>query len=351
MRASRHALDANGNTLSDASGRSYTWDFENRLTQAVVPGQNGGTTTFKYDPFGRRIQKSGPLGSMNYLYSGPNLVEEVDQIGNLITRFTSGMSVDEQLSEFSSGTASYYEADGLGSTTSLTSPAGALSNTYTYDSYGKLTASTGTLANPFQYAAREADAETGLYYYRARYYDQNIGRFISEDPVQFRGGIDFYTYVSSNPVNFIDPSGLKACCNKPCMVDVRCWPIQKYNLGALGFKHCFVTVRTKDCELRDISGGPDNGRLAEWDTPAAPQPTAVTYQHSLVPCGMVDCMRAMAPAITNMNLPYHAGYQNSNSAFATILSACGLADLISYAPDGAVGSTPLRPPGGGGSAF
>jgi YD repeat-containing protein len=52
--------DANGNTLSDPSGKSYTWDFENRLTQAVVPGTNGGTTTFKYDPFGRRIQKSGP---------------------------------------------------------------------------------------------------------------------------------------------------------------------------------------------------------------------------------------------------------------------------------------------------
>jgi YD repeat-containing protein len=62
------AYDANGNTLTDASGRSFTWDFENRLTQAVVPGANGGTTTFKYDPFGRRIQKSGPLGTTNYLY-------------------------------------------------------------------------------------------------------------------------------------------------------------------------------------------------------------------------------------------------------------------------------------------
>jgi len=65
--------DANGNTLSDAQGRSFTWDFENRLVQAVVTGQNSGTTTFKYDPFGRRIQKSGPLGTTNYLYDGMNL--------------------------------------------------------------------------------------------------------------------------------------------------------------------------------------------------------------------------------------------------------------------------------------
>ncbi|HTS09731.1 MAG TPA: hypothetical protein VMP68_29465, partial [Candidatus Eisenbacteria bacterium] len=63
-----YTYDANGNTLSDAQGRSFTWDLENRLVQAVVSGTNGGTTTFRYDPFGRRIQKSGPLGATNYLY-------------------------------------------------------------------------------------------------------------------------------------------------------------------------------------------------------------------------------------------------------------------------------------------
>lgn len=64
-----YTYDANGNTLTDAQGRSYTWDFENRLVQAVVPGANGGATTFKYDPFGRRIQKAGPNGTTNYLYA------------------------------------------------------------------------------------------------------------------------------------------------------------------------------------------------------------------------------------------------------------------------------------------
>src|SRR5271156_5094559 len=81
-----HTYDANGNTLSDPSGKSYSWDFENRPTQAVVPGT--GTTTFRYDPFGRRIQKSGPLGATNYLYDGPNLLEEVDSSGNVLARYT-----------------------------------------------------------------------------------------------------------------------------------------------------------------------------------------------------------------------------------------------------------------------
>ena len=132
--------DANGNTLSDPSGKSYTWDFENRLTQAVNPGV--GTTTFKYDPFGRRIQKSGPLGTTNYLYDGPNLLEQVDNSGNVLGRYSGGPWIDETLSQLQSAASSYYEQDGLGSVTSLSNAAGALANTYTYDSFGKLIAST-----------------------------------------------------------------------------------------------------------------------------------------------------------------------------------------------------------------
>src|SRR5271169_6476348 len=94
------ALDANGNTLSDPSGKSYTWDFENRLTQAVVPGT--GTTSFRYDPFGRRIQKSGPLGTTNYLYSGPNVLEELDQSGNVLAKYTQSPGTDQPLAEIRS---------------------------------------------------------------------------------------------------------------------------------------------------------------------------------------------------------------------------------------------------------
>ena len=88
-----YTYDANGNALSDPSGKSYTWGFENRLTQAVVPG--AGTVAFKYDPFGRRIQKSGPLGTTNYLYDGANLLEELDTSGNVLARYTHTTIIDE----------------------------------------------------------------------------------------------------------------------------------------------------------------------------------------------------------------------------------------------------------------
>jgi RHS repeat-associated protein len=75
-----------------------------------------------------------------------------------------------------------------------------------------LTASTGSVANPFQYTARDSDSETGLRYYRARYYDPSIGRFISEDPARFSSNQpNFYSYVGNSPLINFDPTGLALC--------------------------------------------------------------------------------------------------------------------------------------------
>jgi len=144
----------------------------------------------------------------NYLYDGPALLEEVDAAGNVLARYTHGQFLDEQLSELRSNTTSYYEADGLDSVTSLSNASGGLANTYSYDSFGNLTASTGTATNPLRYTGREFDSETGIYNYRARYYDRSTGRFISEDPISFLGGTNVYRYVDNSPSNLVDPTGL-----------------------------------------------------------------------------------------------------------------------------------------------
>jgi RHS repeat-associated protein len=216
-----YTYDATGNTTgkTDSTGTtSYTWDFENRLTQVTLPG-TGGTVSFKYDPFGRRIQKSFTQGTntttMNFVYDGNGLIEQTDQNGSVLARYTQGQNTDEPLAESSAGATSYYEQDGLGSVTSLTNAAGAFAQTYTYDSFGKITNSTGTLTNPFRYTGREFDTETGLYYYRARYFDPNAGRFLSEDPIRFNGGVNLYAYVSNNSPNLGDPNGLLQVCCRP----------------------------------------------------------------------------------------------------------------------------------------
>ena len=146
------------------------------------PGSRG-TVSFKYDPFGRRIEKISPTTTSIFAYDGDNLIEETNSSGTVMARYSQGLNIDEPLAMLRSSTTSYYEADGLGSITSLSSGAGALAQTYAFDSFGKQTASSGSLTNPFQYTARESDPETGLYYYRARYYDSNSGRFLGGDPI------------------------------------------------------------------------------------------------------------------------------------------------------------------------
>jgi RHS repeat-associated protein len=137
-------------------------------------------------------------------------MEEVDNSGNILARYTHGDEIDQPLAGLRSGSASYYQQDVLNSITSLSNPSGALTNTYTYDSFGKQTASTGTLTNSLRYTGREWDTETNLQFSRARYFDPDTGRFVSEDPWNFYAGDpNFYRYVANDPTDFIDPSGNK----------------------------------------------------------------------------------------------------------------------------------------------
>jgi RHS repeat-associated protein len=209
-----YTYDANGNTTgkTDSAGTTtYSWDFENRLTSVTLPG-TGGTTSFRYDPFGRRVQKVGQRGTTNFVYDGANIVAEYDSAGALLAKYARGNGVDEPLSMSRGGTIAYYSADGLGSVTSLEDGTGSVIASYTYDSFGNLISpEPPALVNSFRYTGREWDQETGLFYYRARYYDPQIGHFISEDPINFDGGMNFYAYVGNGPTNFTDPFGLAKC--------------------------------------------------------------------------------------------------------------------------------------------
>jgi RHS repeat-associated protein len=179
-----------------------------------------GPFSLKYDPFGRRVEKISSSATSIYVYDGNNLVEETNSAGTAVARYTQGLNIDEPLAMLRGSTTSYYSADGLGSITSLTNSSGANAATYTYDSFGNLTASTGSLTNSFRYTAREFDTETSLYYYRARYYDTASGRFLSEDPIGFLGsGTNFYAYVRNNPIDLTDPFGLCPKNKKNCLLE------------------------------------------------------------------------------------------------------------------------------------
>jgi RHS repeat-associated protein len=212
---------------------------KSRPSRAAHGGGSGTSTAcssrsaFKYDPFGKRIYKQSPSFTGIFVYDGDNLLETLNATGSELASYTQTQKTDETLAELRGSTTDYYEADGLGSITSLSSSAAGLANTYIYDSFGNTTASTGTLRNYFQYSGREFDSETGIYEYRARYYDPTMGRFISEDPLQFDGGSsNFYVYVGNKPTTFTDPSGLR-------VLNPNGFPVSGAVMGALqNFNKC-----------------------------------------------------------------------------------------------------------------
>jgi RHS repeat-associated protein len=113
--------------------------------------------------------------------------------GNAAIRYTQGLGIDEPLAVYHRGGSYYFHADALGSIVAFTYPSnGAIAASYGYDSFGNLTSTSSNVKSTFQFTGREFDSEWSLYYYRARYYDPTVGRFLSEDPLQFEAGTNFY---------------------------------------------------------------------------------------------------------------------------------------------------------------
>ncbi len=184
---------------------NYTYDVENQLVQVTSPMPQ--VTSYTYDGLGRRIEKNVNGTITRYIYDNEDIIAEYDDTNTLQANYLHGPGVDEPLRMERGGQKYFYHTDGLGSITNLTDQTGATVKTYQYDAFGNIINQTGTLVNPFTYTGREYDSESGLYYYRARYYDGRIGRFLQEDPVGYLGGLNLYVYVKNNPLNFVDPWG------------------------------------------------------------------------------------------------------------------------------------------------
>jgi RHS repeat-associated protein len=208
-----YTSDANGNRISKtgSSPATYTWYYNNMLTDVAVSG--GNTYHYKYDGLGNRVSKIVSSVETRYIVdpSGPlpSILAETDASGTITAYYVYGLGLISKITP--SDQAYYYHYDGLGSTIAITDSLGNIVNKYAYDVFGKILSEVEPLvSNPFKYVGKYGvmDDGNGLLYMRARYYDPEVGRFINKDPIGFAGAdVNLYEYVWNNPVNFINPYG------------------------------------------------------------------------------------------------------------------------------------------------
>ena len=228
------SYDLNGNlkTLFPTSGaETFTYDSENRLVSAAVNGSGANSIFYDYDARERRVTKTvggtalGVGGTITtFLLDGQDELAELDGSANVLRRYIPGPGVDDRIAvaEGASNTAptlTYFHVNHQGSVIAMTDAvgnanscaAGVNCQTLAYDEYGNLSAASSGTGAAYRFSGRRFDPETGLYYYRARYYTPQLGRFMQFDPIGSKDDLNLYAYVYNDPVDRTDPSGLWTC--------------------------------------------------------------------------------------------------------------------------------------------
>jgi len=205
----QYSYDNNGNTLSHISATDqvfHTWDFENRLIATDTNGDGTIDVQNSYDDAGNRVSQAVKGQETRFLLdtaqSLSQVLVEYRPSGVILVSYVPGISQTRD------GITSFYHVDGLGSMRALTNAGGNVQDRYAYDAFGVLLRQSGDTVNTNLFAGQRRDAALSLDYLRARYYDPNLGRFISPDPLRGSIAEPIYAYAMNDPVNGTDPTGL-----------------------------------------------------------------------------------------------------------------------------------------------
>lgn len=201
--------DVDGNMLKDDT-HTYRYDYNNKLIQV-----DDGTATYTYDALGRRICKTTEEGTVNFFYAGDNVIEEQDPSKALLATYLIGNGIDDMIIINRKGNKYFYHINHLGSVMAVTDRSGTIQERYEYDPFGKVSfynsggkiLTKSAIGNEVLFTGRSYNSEVGLYDYRARMMNPNIGRFVQVDPLLYVDGMNKYKYVRNKPTMLIDLFG------------------------------------------------------------------------------------------------------------------------------------------------
>jgi len=198
-----YLYDASGDLVSKTppgggAATRYSWNADHQLVGITYP--DGTTSTYRYDPLGRRIAANDNGHETRFAYDALGVHADYDGSNALQASYMGG------LERVSQGQPSFYLTDALGSVRALTDANGAITGTYGYDSFGRPAAANAAPSRS-TFTGYQYDQMSGLYYAGARYYDPTTGRFLSEDPIP---SVNRYPYAANDPVDNVDVLGMEA---------------------------------------------------------------------------------------------------------------------------------------------
>ncbi len=255
-----YSYDSCGNLIQKDwgdSGWTYGWNEDNMMTSVYPP--SGGWVSYLYDSFGKRVQKAGSTingtKAVRYFYDGINvLLEKVSTQGseagwlNFQTQaaYTLAPSETSQIISVkkADGSNLFYHYDPIGNVILISDLSGDTTAGYYQEGFGNVMQTVGSADNNYHLTTKELDPDTGFYYFYARWYDPETGRFISEDPIR---NLNRYYYVDNKPLTFVDYMGLVGCTPK-AMEDYANCQGNKHP-GYDKWKHCYISCHLNRCLL------------------------------------------------------------------------------------------------------
>ena len=292
-----------------------TW---NALNQLTAMSKNAVTqASYSYDAIGRRSSRIAGPATTSWVYDGEDIVRQRSTVAGVTTtmQLAHGPDIDEPMVvEGDVGSPSYLHADGLFSIVRHSAANGDVIDTLAYDPWGNLQSGAPIM---YGFTGREWDGPIGMWYYRARYYSASVGRFVSEDPVGFQAGPNFFAYAINRPTRFVDPTGL----------DVN---VCGTTAGGTAPYHAYLCITWPDgrrtCQglipgeysMSGFSGGA-YGALDPYDNPSE----CSSKPYSTDPC-MDRCVlrKFKEPPPIYQAIPIAPGTENCQTYKGRILSEC-----------------------------